>query len=271
MAHIQDKIGSLKNYFLQKPEVLMAFLFGSYASGRETADSDIDIAVYVGSSEEAPNQDRIRQELTEILHKDIDLVCLNNAPASLISDVIKTGIPLLVRDTKLYWTLYLKVSLEAEDFLSFAQDYMKIYQSAESLVPEQKTRLLERLQFLDSELKEMAEFKKLTFKEYQDNKIQRRNIERWTENIINATIDIAKIILASEKKKMPRSYEEALRDFGMLAGLTGHGARKFAAFASIRNILAHEYLEILYRRIQDFIKESPLLYKKILHFLDDYL
>ena len=273
MANIKDKIKLVRNYFRQKPEVLMSFIFGSYAAGRETSGSDFDIAVYFRDSEKTDysNEDQIRLEVTEILHQDIDLVCLNGAPASLVSDVIKTGIPLFIRDRKLYWTLYLKVSLEAEDFLGFARDYMKIYQNAKSLVPEQKTRLLARLQFLEDEFREIGEFEKLTFKEYQDDKIQRRNIERWTENIINASIDIAKIILASEKKKMPGSYEEALRDFAMSAGLADDEARKFAAFAGIRNILAHEYLEILYGRIQNFIKESPLLYKKILHFLDNYL
>ena len=273
MANIKDKIKLVRNYFRQKPEVLMSFIFGSYAAGRETSGSDFDIAVYFRDSEKTDysNEDQIRLEVTEILHQDIDLVCLNGAPASLVSDVIKTGIPIFIRDRKLYWALYLKVSLEAEDFLGFARDYMKIYQNAKSLVPEQKTRLLARLQFLEDEFREIGEFEKLTFKEYQDDKIQRRNIERWTENIINASIDIAKIILASEKKKMPGSYEEALRDFAMSAGLAGDEARKFAAFASIRNILAHEYLEILYGRIQNFIKESPLLYKKILHFLDNYL
>ena len=273
MANIKDKIKLVRNYFRQKPEVLMAFIFGSYAAGRETSGSDLDIAVYFRHSEKTDysNEDQIRLEVTDMLHQDIDLVRLDGTPASLVSDVIKTGIPLFIRDRKLYWTLYLKASLEAEDFLGFARDYMKIYQNAKSLVPEQKTRLLARLQFLEDEFKEIGEFEKLTFKEYHDNKIQRRNIERWTENIINATIDIAKIILASEKKKMPGSYEEALRDFAMAAGLTEGEAKKIAAFASIRNILAHEYLEILYGRIQNFIKESPLLYKKILHFLDNYL
>ena len=73
------------------------------------------------------------------------------------------------------------------------------------------------------------------------------------------------------RKENAWSYEEALRDFAMSAGLTDDEAKKFAAFAGIRNILAHEYLEVLYGRIQNFIKESPLLYKKILHFLNDYL
>lgn len=251
----------------------MAFLFGSYSSGRETYESDFDVAVYFKSWEDANYkiEDSIWSDITEIVKKEVDLVCMNNAPASLVSNVIKTGIPLIVKDKELYWDIYLKCSLEAEDFLGFAKDYFEIYKNAKSLVPEQKVRLLERLQFLDEELKEIGIFEELTFKEYQDNKIQRRNVERWAENIINASIDIAKIVLASEKKMMPKTYEEALRNFGILAGLTEEDAKKLSRFANIRNILAHEYLEVLYGRIQHFIKESPPLYQKVLYFLETYL
>ena len=47
------------------------------------------------------------------------------------------------------------------------------------------------------------------------------------ENILNATIDIAKIVLASEKKLMPRTYEDALFNFSFLAGLSEEEAGKF--------------------------------------------
>jgi len=265
----QAKIRKLKKYFQEENNVLMAFVFGSYAKGKEMEESDIDIAVYLKEKEK---EDDIWSRVSRIIEdKEVDLVCLNEAPASLISNVFKTGIPLVIKDKKLYWELYLQKSTEAEDFLHFARDFFRIFKSAKSLTPEQQTKLLKRLRFLENELTEIKEFKKLTFKEYKDDKVKKRNIERWVESIINATIDIAKLILASEKKEMPRSYEEALRDFGILTGLTGKKSIKFSRFANLRNILAHEYLDILYSKIQDFIKESPDLYKKILNFLERYL
>lgn len=280
MIFLEEKIQLLKDYFSKREDVLMAFVFGSYAQKQETPESDFDIAVYFrpeakGNKTEQDvsreNEDEIRSDVTDILEKEIDLVSMNDAPVSLISHVMKTGVPLGIKDKKLYWDIYLRVSLDAEDFCQFAKDYFEIYQKALSLMPEQTTRLLERLQFLDIELKELEEFKKLTFEEYQNNKTKRRNIERWTENIINAAIDAAKIVLASEKKKMPKTYEEALRDLGILAGLTEKDSKKISKFANLRNILAHEYLDILYERIQNFILEFPPLYKKIAEFWEKYL
>ena len=102
----------------------------------------------------------------------------------------------------------------------------------------------------------------VTFDDYREDKMKRRGIERWAENILNATIDIAKITLASEKKLMPRTYEEALLNFGSLSGLSEEEARRISKFANLRNILAHKYLEILYVRLEKFIQEALPLYPK---------
>jgi len=270
-----EKIEVLKSYFQNQSSVNLAFLFGSFAKGFETENSDFDIGVYfddkLSLKEATEEEEKVWFEITKIVQRSIDLVRLNEAPATLISNVIKTGIPLVVKDKKLYWKLYLEKSSEAEDFVNFAQDFFKISKKAISLSPETKIELLKRIQFLDLQLKELEEFKKLTFEEYQSDNTKRRNVERWSENILNAIIDIAKIILASEEKRMPRSYEEALLSFAIFLGFSEDESRKFSRFANLRNILAHEYLDILYSRIKNFIQEFTGFYKRISDFLEGYL
>jgi uncharacterized protein YutE (UPF0331/DUF86 family)/predicted nucleotidyltransferase len=258
----------LKKYFEKEPSVLLAFLFGSFAKGVEMKESDFDVAVYLTDKKK---RDKIWADITDIVEKEVDLICINDAPAILISDIFKTGIPLSIKDEKLYWELYLEKSLEAEDFCEFIEDFLKIKQKAKSLTNEVKARLERRIDFLKDNLREWGKFKKLSFKEYTEDRDKRRNIERWVENIINALIDIAKITLASEKKEMPRDYKETLLHFGFFIGLKEEKAKEFSKLADLRNILAHEYLEVLYERIKDFIKEFPKLYPKIFKFLKEYL
>lgn len=265
---MNKEIKTLKEYFRKQPAVILAFLFGSYAQKIEKKESDFDVAVYF---ENTNDEEKIWFEVSKITKKDVDLVCLNNAPASLVSNVFKTGIPLKIKDKELYWELYLRVSSEAEDFLEFVEDFWDIYKKAKSLTPEIRTKILERFHFPDNELKEIDRFKRFTFNEYKEDKDKRRIIERWVECIINATIDIAKIVLACENKRMPRSYEEALFDFALLVGFNAKEAEEFSKFASLRNILTHEYLDILYRKIQRFTKEFPKFYKKVFAFLEEYL
>lgn len=265
---MSESVEGLKEYFEQQSSVLLAFVFGSAAAGFAGEDSDFDVAVYL---KDMDKEIKIWRDISRIVKKEIDLVQLNDAPATLVSNVLKTGIPLTIKDRNLYWQLYLNASSEAEDFANFAKEYWDVYRRSCSLIPEDKARLLERVQFLKIEVQDICEFEKLTFNEYKDDRTKRRNIERWVENICNATLDIAKIILASEKKQMPRTYEQALTDFGCLVGLSEKEVEVFANFARLRNILAHEYLEILYERIQDFIKKSPSLYEKVFTFLDRYV
>ena len=268
----QPEIQQLKEYFKRQDDVSMAFVFGSYARGREMAESDFDVAIYLKEGDkDIKREDEIWSDITEMLKKEVDMVCLNYAPATLVSNVMRTGIPLAIKDKSIYWEVYLRNTLEAEDFLRFLEDFWRIKQRSRSLSDEDKPRLLARVDFLKTQMDEFGRFQDLTFDEYQKDIDKKRIVERWAENIINASIDIAKIILASEKRLMPKTYEEALRDFGILSGLTGDDSKRFAGFARLRNILAHEYLEVLYESIRDFIKNSPPLYKKVVDFLERYL
>jgi uncharacterized protein YutE (UPF0331/DUF86 family)/predicted nucleotidyltransferase len=262
------KIKELKKYFKKRKDVILAFLFGSFVSGREMKESDIDVAVYL---KEKQKRVKIYRDLSHILEREVDLVDLEEAPASLVSNVFKTGIPLVIKDERLYWELYLKMSNEAEDFLEFVEDFWKIKQKARSLSKEMKERLMIRIDFLKDEWQKADRFKDLTFKEYSVNWEKRKVIERWIECIINALIDIAKIVLASERKPIPKSYGDALLHFGFLVGLNETEAEDLSGFADLRNILAHEYLEVIYEKIEEFIKKFPLFYERIFAFLEDYL
>lgn len=276
---------ALRKWFEGNPKVALAFIFGSYATGFAHKESDFDVAVYLKeypcsllSSEVIyyekgimQEEDEIFIEVSHIVPKEVNVVCLNIAPANLISNVFRTGIPLVIKDKGLYWELYLRASAEAEDFLGFCEGFYRIKQGASSLSKEAREKLLIRIDFLIDRVKEIDRFRKFTWQEYQEDIDKRRIIERWAENTMNAMIDIAKIVLASESRPMPKSYEDALLYFGMLAGLSEEEFRKFSKFASLRNILAHEYLDMLYQRIQNFIKEFTLVYEKIKGFFDKYL
>ena len=266
---MEKELNLLRNYFQRKPEVVLAFLFGSISKEREIEESDVDIAVYLKENGNQP--DNIRSEITTLANREVDLINMKEAPATLVSNILKTSIPLTIKDRNLYWDIYLEKSLEAEDFCHFLEDFRSIYQKSKSLIPEEKARLLERVQFLENEFEDIEELNNLKFKEYHDDKVKRRNIERWTENILNATIDIAKIVLASERKKMPKTYEQALFNFILLTGADEKEVKEFSHFSTLRNILTPEYLDILYQRIQDFISKAPHFYTKIFAFLETYL
>ena len=85
-----------------------------------------------------------------------------------------------------------------------------------------------------------------------------------------SALDIAKIILASEKRDIPQTYKDMLCEFGEIF-VTRDFASQFSEYASLRNILAHEYLDLRWERIERFLKESRGLYVQFLFAVKKYL
>jgi predicted nucleotidyltransferase len=118
-------LNRLKKYFRERKEVAFAFLFGSSLGGQTTSLSDVDIAVYFYPSrrgevefeepKEYPGENEIWADLERILHKPVDLLILNRAPATIAESAI-AGKPIVIKN----WTLYLKfmciITSEAIDF-----------------------------------------------------------------------------------------------------------------------------------------------------------
>ncbi len=112
----------------------MAFLFGSYAKGRQISESDLDVAVYFrpesGELEWETNldygEDSLWLDLDRVAGQNTDLVVLNRAPAGLASEILRTGIPLVIKDRNLYLRLLNLVSQAAEDFRTVTEDWWAI-------------------------------------------------------------------------------------------------------------------------------------------------
>lgn len=108
------------------------------------------------------------------------------------------------------------------------------------LLPEDKERLTRYIDFMESELADFPKFRKVDWGTYNEDRDVRRNIERWVENIVNCSIDIAKVILASEDRRIPTSYKGILKELGGTQHFDETFGDEISQWASLRNILAHE-------------------------------
>ena len=89
--------------FRRHPEVMLGYLFGSYARGRPTPISDIDFAVLLSGAVPRDayldQQIALTQELTRRFRSDeVEVVILNQAPPLLAYKVIVEGRELFCRD-----------------------------------------------------------------------------------------------------------------------------------------------------------------------------
>lgn len=280
MINIEEKIKLLKDYFAAQSEISMAFVFGSYVKGIATNESDLDVAVYFQSKNKELewegvdyyiDEDKIWLEVEKIVSKSVDFVVLNRASSTVAFAIIHEGEVLVIKDRSLYLRFFLTISSAAEYFRDFTRDFWIIKQRSASLNEIDRERLIRTVDFLEMELMDYPKFINITQKIYESDTGVRRNLERWAENIVNSSIDVAKIILASEKKKIPQTYRGILQELSLIKDFNQDIAEKLAQFAKLRNILAHEYLDIRFYQLKKFVTESEPLYKELVDFIKKFL
>lgn len=278
----KQKIQKLKDYFAKREDVVMAFLFGSQARGLSSKISDWDIAVYIKSDNknieiekkknDFPEASKIWRDLTDILKTDsVDLIILNRTTANIADSAVREGEPLVIKDRKLYLEFLLKVSREAEDYRKTVKEYAAVYWRSASLNEKDAEIINKRLIFLDSELKDMDKFSKLDQFAYERDNTKRREVERLIENLMNAAIDISKTLLASEKRQVPGSYREILRSLYLIPGFSENLGEQLSDWAELRNILAHEYLDIRFQQIRKFIANSQPYFEDFIKKVKEFL
>ena len=130
----------LRAYFEKRDDVAFAFLFGSSVTGRVRSEGDVDIAVYFRpehgvewelSGKRWKAEARIALDLERLLKKEIDLVVLNRARATLADEIIRKGTPIIIKDTGLLLDFLCIVSDEAEYVREWMLDYYKEAQIAQ--------------------------------------------------------------------------------------------------------------------------------------------
>jgi uncharacterized protein YutE (UPF0331/DUF86 family) len=139
------------------------------------------------------------------------------------------------------------------------------------LTQEFKDRLVRHLNFLEEEIKDYTQFKNLSREEYLTNRDKRRNVERWIENIINSTVDISRVILAAEGIVIPDTYRRIVAMISAVNGLETVEADRLSNWIRLRNIVAHEYLDIKWNSISRFVNETDLLYKNFIEIIKQYV
>jgi len=146
-----------------------------------------------------------------------------------------------------------------------------IIKREEHLKNDLKVRLVKHFSFLEKELDDYKKFKSLSWIEYSEDRDKRRNVERWIENIVNSSIDIVKIILTIEEKILPDTYREIIRLLSLVPGFDKENIDKVSNWVRFRNIIVHEYLDIKWKSIKQFIHETENLYKEFLNSVKNYL
>ena len=99
-------ISRLAEFFKSREYVELAYLFGSQSKGKQGSLSDIDIGVYLSSKltkrERIEKRLELTAELTGFLKTErIDLIVMNDSSPVINFEIIKSNIPIFVKNEDL--------------------------------------------------------------------------------------------------------------------------------------------------------------------------
>jgi len=138
----------------------------------------------------------------------------------------------------------------------------------EILHPADDSKLIPHIDYVERELLFHSQYEKeIDWKVYQAQRSKRLEIERWVENLINATLDISKMFLAGMGEEIPETSREVLFRMGGHIYEKEKEADAFSELAKIRNTLAHRYLDLKWNDIKRFLEIAPSLYPSFLNFI----
>ncbi|AVX30234.1 hypothetical protein CTH_0631 [Carboxydocella thermautotrophica] len=115
----REKLG---RYLAAKPNILFAFLFGSWARGDAREDSDVDIAVYLKDRDyDILEYLDWKRDLEEICGRTVDLAILNEATPLLKYQVYLDGVLLFSKDDILASNFLVRALFEYEDIRPYLE------------------------------------------------------------------------------------------------------------------------------------------------------
>lgn len=131
-----------------------------------------------------------------------------------------------------------------------------------------KSKLIPHVDYLEKELPYRPAYEEeVDFKVYHAQRSKRLEVERWVESLINATLDICKILLTIRGEQIPETSREILFQIGSRIYDREEQAVTFSELAKIRNTLAHRYLDIRWVDIKRFMQMVPELYPAFINFV----
>ena len=118
---VEELTGRLITALQGRPEVRLAFLFGSAATRGPDAARDVDVAVAFAQPLSLLQQGALCAQLEQIVGREIDLVDLDSASTLLRWEVVRSGIVLAARDRRDLVDFRARVPLEYFDLQPYLE------------------------------------------------------------------------------------------------------------------------------------------------------
>jgi predicted nucleotidyltransferase len=105
----------LSSHLKSDTTIKVALLFGSAATDQLGPESDVDIAVSIGTSMTADQQINLRDRIASLVGRPVDLIDLETAHGSILKQSLTLGMPLIPSQPQTLERLMKRMVYEQED------------------------------------------------------------------------------------------------------------------------------------------------------------
>lgn len=118
------------------------------------------------------------------------------------------------------------------------------------------SKLKEKINEIQNFLNDLMEATPNTLEDYQTNKIVRAACERYLEKIIEAITDLAFIVIAKKKFRIPEDDVDSFKILEENGIINNELYRRLKDAKGMRNFIAHQYGQINDKLVYEAIKEE---------------
>ena len=124
MEELKEKLEEVRKYLVEKIECEAIVIFGSYARNTQNSESDIDIAIKSTKKIQPKELFEIKENLENIVKKDVDLIDLDNTQDGIRYEILINGI-----------TIYNKDEMQFELYkLDMYREYLELNESRKMII-----------------------------------------------------------------------------------------------------------------------------------------
>lgn len=117
----------------------------------------------------------------------------------------------------------------------------------------------------------LKELQNLTYDEFAREHVLHGSAERDFQVAIQATLDIASIILSEQSVDVPESYAALFPKLSEIEVLPADLAQNLVNMAKFRNVLVHLYLEVDLKKVHHYLHNNLEDFELFTQYVSDYI
>ena len=242
-GHTTRLLERLRRVFTKYPEVLIAYLYGSYAKGKESSLSDIDIAIIMKNKENFVNLlADIAREL-KIPEDKVSITDLLLVDPLLRLKILSEGLEIVNKGINLN-SLIQPETIEIYELeqTSSTRSWLRGNPIDFIVVRDIISRITE-------DIRDLNELLQLGYEKVINNKHMRKSFERTLQTLIESMLDLLRHIVAGLNLGIAACYRDYV-DFARNGGvISDEIASYLKSLIPIRHALVHRYRRLNYEEL----------------------